>query len=141
LPLSTAWPRPTPTNTVWQRELSVSYANVGDVFQTQGSRAEGLKFFQDNLAIADRLVKADPGNADWQRHLAMIYARIAVALEYQGRSKEALEQFKQGRATIVDVMAKSPDNAQLPKDLAGFDAAIASLEHPTRGANPAQAAQ
>jgi hypothetical protein len=38
-------------------------------------------------------------------------------------------------------MAKSPDNAQLPKDLAGFDAAIASLEHPTRGANPAQAAQ
>jgi tetratricopeptide (TPR) repeat protein len=103
-----------------------------------------LKAYEDSLAIIDRLAKADPnqhGLATRALRLAMIYARIAVALEYQGRSKEALEQFKQGRATIVDVMAKSPDNAQLPKDLAGFDAAIASLEHPTRGANPAQAAQ
>ena len=84
------------------------------MLQAQGNLAEALKSFEDGLAIADRLAKAEPGNADWQRHLAMIYARIATALVHQGRFKEALEQFKQGRAIIVGVMAKSPNNAQLP---------------------------
>ena len=37
----------------------------------QGNLAEALKSYQDSLAIADRLAKADPGNAGWQRDLSV----------------------------------------------------------------------
>ncbi len=50
-----------------QRDLSVSYSNVGAVLVAQGSLLDALKSYRDSLAIAQRLAQKDPGNAGWQR--------------------------------------------------------------------------
>ena len=38
---------------------------------TQGNLAGALKSYQNSLAIADRLAKADPNNAGWQHDLGI----------------------------------------------------------------------
>jgi len=50
----------------WQRDLSVSYNNIGDVLVAQGNLAEALKSFRDGLAIAECLAQSDAGKPDWQ---------------------------------------------------------------------------
>jgi hypothetical protein len=55
-----------PGNAEWQRDLSVSHDNIGDVQQAQGDLAAALSSYQ-----------ADPGNAGWQRDLALTYGRVA----------------------------------------------------------------
>ena len=49
-----------PGNAGWQRDLSVSYDNVGDVQSAQGDLAGALKSYRDSLAIRDKLAKQDP---------------------------------------------------------------------------------
>jgi predicted negative regulator of RcsB-dependent stress response len=46
-----------------ERDLSVAYERIGDVLVAQGNLPEALKSYQADLAITDRLAKADPGNA------------------------------------------------------------------------------
>jgi tetratricopeptide (TPR) repeat protein len=67
-------------NTLWQRDLSVSYDKVGDVLVAQGQLADALKTYRDSLAIRERLAKADPQNAGWQRDLAIGYEKLAALL-------------------------------------------------------------
>jgi hypothetical protein len=66
-----------PGNAEWQRDLSVSHDNIGDVQQAQGDLAAALSSYQASHAIRERLAKADPGNAGWQRDLALTYGRVA----------------------------------------------------------------
>ena len=75
-----------PSNAGWQRDLSVSYINVGDVQKAQGDLAGALKSYRDNLAIAERLAKSDPTNAGWQRDLALSYGRIGDMLRVEDRA-------------------------------------------------------
>ena len=66
------------SNTQWQRDLSVSYNNVGDVLVKQGKLDEALKAYRDGLAIAERLAAADRSNTQWQHDLADGHANLAV---------------------------------------------------------------
>ena len=75
----------------WQRDLSVSYDNVGDVLEAQGNLAEALKSYQDSLAISERLAKADPSNAGWQRDLSVSYNKVGDVLLDAGRSRRGAE--------------------------------------------------
>jgi tetratricopeptide (TPR) repeat protein len=61
-----------PSNTQWQRDLSVSYNKVGDVLVAQGKLDEALKAYRDSLAIMERLAAADPSNTQWQRDVSLL---------------------------------------------------------------------
>jgi tetratricopeptide (TPR) repeat protein len=66
-----------PGNAGWQRDLSVSHNNIGDVLVAQGNLPAALESYQASLAIRERLAQADPGNAGWQRDLAFSHWRLA----------------------------------------------------------------
>jgi tetratricopeptide (TPR) repeat protein len=59
------------TNTLWRRDLSVSYGKIGEVLLAQGKLDEALRAYRDGLAIAERLAAADRSNAAWQRDLSV----------------------------------------------------------------------
>jgi tetratricopeptide (TPR) repeat protein len=61
-----------PSNARWQRDLSLSYEDVGDVLKAQGNLDGALKSYRDDLAIAEKLAKQDPSNAEWQRDLSVV---------------------------------------------------------------------
>jgi tetratricopeptide (TPR) repeat protein len=57
------------SNTLWQRDLSLSYERIGDVQVDQGKLDEALKSYRDSLAIFERLAVADRSNTQWQNDL------------------------------------------------------------------------
>ena len=66
-----------PTNTGWQRDLSLSHDRLGDLAIAVGDLTAAEGSFQAGLAIAQRLAAADPTNAQWQRDLSVIQQRLA----------------------------------------------------------------
>lgn len=55
-----------PGNTHYQRELSISYYNLGDVEEAQGNWTTALEYYKDSLKIAQKLVNLAPDNADYR---------------------------------------------------------------------------
>ena len=91
-------------------EFAKTYATQGDVAsQDRAARKE--------LAIADRLAKADARNAGWQRDLSAAYDRVGDVRVAQGNLAAALASYKDGLA-ILDGLAKTnPGNADWQRDL------------------------
>ena len=69
--------RADPTNTGFQRDLSVSYNKLGDLARGSGDAGEAARLYQQALAIAEGLARADPTNTTFQRDLAVSYERLA----------------------------------------------------------------
>jgi catechol 2,3-dioxygenase-like lactoylglutathione lyase family enzyme len=67
-----------PTNTEWQRDLSVSLSRIGDVLVAQRDGPGALDAYRKSLAIAEALAERDPGNARAQVDEAMVCARLGT---------------------------------------------------------------
>jgi predicted negative regulator of RcsB-dependent stress response len=63
-----------PSNTLWQRYLSVSFERLGNVLVSQGKLGEARKAYEDGLAIAQKLTAHDPSNTEWQRDLSVFFS-------------------------------------------------------------------
>lgn len=48
-----------PRNTMWQRDLSISYDRIGKVQQARDELSEALRSYQASVAIAERLAAED----------------------------------------------------------------------------------
>ena len=83
---------------MWQRDLSISYINIGNVLKDQGQLAEALSAFRKCLAIRQRLAAADRSNAQWQRDLQYSVGRmgsISWSFILAGEFTPALETAEQ----------------------------------------------
>ena len=58
-----------PDRADYQRDLSVSYKNMGDLMSALGAGEEARQYYQRSLEIAERLAQAEPDRADYQRDL------------------------------------------------------------------------
>ena len=106
-----------PSNSSWQRDLSVSYDRVGDVFSSQGDLALALKAYQNSLAIAEKLAGADPSNSSWQHDHSVTFNKVGNVFNSQGNLASALKAF-QNSLTIRDKLAAAdPSNSQWQRDL------------------------
>ena len=54
-------------------DLANAHIKIGDILKARGDLVEALKSYQDGLAVADRVAKADPKNAEWQQNITLIY--------------------------------------------------------------------
>ena len=66
-----------------------------------GRPTGALKFYRDDLAIAERQAKSDPGNAGWQFDVALYNWRLASA------GDEAVR-----RLTLIVATLRGPDGGQ-----------------------------
>lgn len=55
-----------PDNTDYQRDLSISDEEIGNVVLAQGDLVGALAAYRDSLAIAKALAQKDPSNTQWQ---------------------------------------------------------------------------
>ncbi|MCA1672899.1 MAG: hypothetical protein LC799_12110, partial [Actinobacteria bacterium] len=65
-----------PTNTAWQRDLSINHHKLGDLAVAAGDLASAQQRFQAALTIRERLAAADPTNTAWQRDLSISQQRL-----------------------------------------------------------------
>jgi hypothetical protein len=85
-----------------QRDLSVSYNKMGDLYRDLGQGEAARKFYLKDLAIAERLAAAEPDRADYQRDLIVSLVRQAqmadgpAAREHLQRALGILEELQSG---------------------------------------------
>ena len=65
-----------PGNSEWQRDVSVSYNNLGHVDLAVGNLGRARDACEKSLEIRARLAEADPDNKGWQLDLSMSYYNL-----------------------------------------------------------------
>jgi hypothetical protein len=67
-----------PDNAGWQRDLSVSYKNVGGAYRKSNETTKAREALTAGRAIIGKLVEQHPDQARWKRDLAGFDAQIAA---------------------------------------------------------------
>jgi predicted short-subunit dehydrogenase-like oxidoreductase (DUF2520 family) len=76
-----------PTNTQWQRDLSVSHERLGDLAQARGDLTSAATHYQASLDITAGLAGADPTNTEWQELVRTAQQKLDETRKgQQGRS-------------------------------------------------------
>ena len=106
-----------PSNTGWQRDLSVSLEKVADIKATQGDVAGALVAYEQGLVIRQTLSDADPSNTGWQRDLSVSLEKVADIKATQGDVAGALVAYEQGLVIRQTLSDADPSNTGWQRDL------------------------
>jgi hypothetical protein len=66
-----------PGNAGWQRDLSVTYANLADAYRRSNQTAQAREALTAGRAVIAKLVDQHPDQAQWKQDLAWFDTRIA----------------------------------------------------------------
>lgn len=116
-----------PGETKLQRNLSVSYAKLGDVHAAQGDLAEALKSYQASLALAERLAQSDPGDATWQYELGISNERVGNVMMERGDLEGALKSYRAKQEIIARLNQSDPGKIDWQRDLSVADDKIGNV--------------
>ncbi len=116
-----------PSNTQWQRDLSVSHEKLGDVEVAAGKLDAARKAYERALAIRERLAQADPSNTEWQRDLSVSYRQLGNVDSKQSKAGEALAMFERSAVIAERLATLDPSNATWKNDLEWVRGRVASL--------------
>jgi len=100
-----------------QRDLALSYENLGNVEKAQNDVPAALASYRAELDIIGRLAKSDPSNAVWQRILSVAYHYLGSAQSSAGDLPGALASFRADLTTIDHLAKLTPANAGFQRDL------------------------
>ena len=106
-----------PSNTGWQRDLSVSHNNIGDVQRAQGDLEAALESYRSGMVMREKLAASDPSNTGWQRDLFVSHNNIGDVQRAQGDLAAAFESYRSGLAIAEKLAASDPSNAGWQRDL------------------------
>ena len=106
-----------PTNTEWQRDLSISHGKLGDVAVVQGKLADAAAAYGGGLAIIKKLSSVDPTNTQWQRDLSIFYDRLGDVARGQGKLEDAATAYGDGLAIRKKLLSAQPTNTKWQHDL------------------------
>jgi tetratricopeptide (TPR) repeat protein len=101
----------------YQRDLSVSYERIGDLFRVLGKGDDARQAFAKALAIRERLAQAEPGRADYQRDLSVSYNKMGDLFNALGQGDEAQQAFAKALAIRERLAQAEPGRADYQRDL------------------------
>src|SRR5206468_1762564 len=104
-------------DSVWLRDLSVSYNKLGDVYRAIGEGQKALEFYNQSMQIAERLYKAEPHRADLARDLSVSYSKLGDVYRATGEGQKALEFYNQSMQIRERLYKAEPHRADLARDL------------------------
>jgi tetratricopeptide (TPR) repeat protein len=109
--------RAAPDRADLQRDLSISYNNLGDLHARAGNGKLALDYFEKALAIAQALAQREPDRADLQRDLSVSYNQLGDLHAALGNGKLALDHFEKDLAIAQALAQREPDQVDLQRDL------------------------
>jgi serine/threonine protein kinase len=104
-------------NQTHQRNLSVTYVNIGRALVLAGDTNGALESNQKGLAIRKELFATNPNNTDYRRLLAISYQNDGNYREILDDVAGALESFRNKLALDEKAVAEDPVNVQSREDL------------------------
>ena len=102
-----------PSNTTWQRGLSISHNRIGDVQLAQGDLTGALRSYRAALKIVRRLAVLDPSNTTWQFDLSFSHEKIGDVQKAQGKLIGALKSYSAALEIRMRLAALDPDNNRI----------------------------
>jgi tetratricopeptide (TPR) repeat protein len=106
-----------PSNRKLQRDLYVSYLDIGAVQLIQGKLLDAFKSYCKGLNIAKKIASDDPSNPAWQHDLVFIHWFIGDLQVTQGKLPEALNSFGEALNISKKLVDKDPSNNKWKRDL------------------------
>jgi tetratricopeptide (TPR) repeat protein len=117
-----------PDRADYQRDLSVSYNKVGDLYRALGQGEQAREAYQQSLDITERLAGAEPDRADYQRDLSVSYERMGDLYRALGQGEQAREAYQQSLDIAERLAQAEPDRADYQRDLVVSLAKMAGAE-------------
>ena len=90
---------------------------IGDALVTQGNLAAALAVYQESLAVAERLVKANPNSPLLQRDLSVGYEKVGNVQATLGNLAAAFKSYQDGLAIALRLPQANPNDARAQRDL------------------------
>ncbi|MDR4485728.1 MAG: CHAT domain-containing protein, partial [Nitrospirales bacterium] len=106
-----------PDRADYQRDLSVSYNKMGDLYGALGEGEKAREACGKALAIRERLVQAEPDRADYQRDLSVSYEKMGDLYGALGEGEKAREACGKALAIRERLVQAEPDRADYQIDL------------------------
>ena len=91
---------------------------LGDVLNAQGKLTEAQQYYQNSLAIRQKLAARDPGNTEWQWSLSVSHQNLGIVLLAQKKVSEALDAYQKSLNIRERLSSQDPSNATWQTDLA-----------------------
>jgi len=107
-----------PDRAEYQRDLSVSYNKMGDLYRSLGQGEQAREAYGSSLAIAERLASSEPERADYQRDLSVSYNKMGDLYVSLGQGEQAREAYGNSLAIRERLASSEPDRADYQRDLA-----------------------
>jgi serine/threonine-protein kinase len=102
----------------YERNLALSYRNIGNVYATLCRTAEARDCYQQARAIQERLVREDPRNDSYLERLADTDHKTGLLCNQLGQSVEALQFLKQARSRQELLVQRQRGEVLRRRDLA-----------------------
>jgi tetratricopeptide (TPR) repeat protein len=119
-----------PQRADYQRDLSVSYIKVGDLYRALGQGEQAREAYLQALAIHERLAAAEPQRADYQRDLSVSYERMGDLYRALGQGEQAREAYLKDLAIAERLAAAEPERADYQRDLVASLHRVGAAEDP-----------
>jgi len=111
-----------------ERDVGVTYHELGVVRQARGDLAGALAAYQRYREVAEKLAAQDPGNAGWQRDLSVSFNKIGDVQRARGNLDAALKAYQDSHAIFEKLAAQDPSNAGWQHDLSISFARIGAVQ-------------
>jgi len=102
-----------PQKLMWQRDLSISHNNIGDLLRAQGDSVRALAAYETGLAVAESLTRLDQSNTEWQRILLANQHKVGELLLERGDTQSALAACRASLAAAERLTSLDTDPAAL----------------------------
>ncbi len=116
-----------PSNSEWQRDLSLSYNELGDIAVASGDLSGAREWFEQGLAIAKSLAASDPANSKWQRDLSFSYNKLGDIAVRSGDLGGARCWYEEGLAFAKSLADLDPTKREWQAMMSFFEDAVASI--------------
>jgi tetratricopeptide (TPR) repeat protein len=104
-------------HTDFQRELSVSLNNLGEIYKALGEGGKALEYQEKSLQVMQDLVSREPQRTDFQRDLSMNYNNVGSIYQALGEGGKALEYYAQALQVIQDLVSWEPKRTDFQRGL------------------------
>jgi tetratricopeptide (TPR) repeat protein len=104
------------------------YERLGDLLRYLGQGEGAQKYYEQSLALSERLARAEPNRADYQRDLSVSYERLGDLLRDLGQGEGAQKYYGQSLALSERLARAEPNRADYQWDLAASLARVPTYD-------------
>jgi len=109
--------RRAPDSADYERDLTISYDRLGDLYVQLGDPPKALDKYQASLTIREELCRRAPDSTEYARDLSVVYNKLGKMYLRLGDIPKALDKYQASLTIAEELRRRAPDSADCARDL------------------------